>query len=228
MAELTRPLRSSFRSAEKTGGRRYSFQLMPAASVRNDAGSEAKLANEEASIGAHSPGVEPECIDPKSDFTKGLGMSFLCVLIGLDRSLPTLHVRLLKASPAICFAAIAPEFVVEARLRALAGVDLHIVVWRSFRADGQGVARDQHRGGNGLKQTIHGFFGGAQAPLGLRSRPKSSKRRGYSGALPNSAAKRFSPVRVKLTTRLPGVGSRAAQFNSVKRLITAAPSVPAR
>ena len=29
-------------------------------------------------------------------------------------------------------------------------------------------------------------------------------------------------------TRLPGVGSRAAQFNSVKRFITAAPSVPAR
>ena len=125
MAELTRPLRSSFRSAEKTGGRRYSFQLMPAASAWNEAGSGAKPANEEASIGAHSPGVEPECIDPKSDFTKGLGMSFLCALIGPDRSLPTLHVRLLKASPAICFAAIAPEFVVEARLRALAGVDLH-------------------------------------------------------------------------------------------------------
>jgi len=33
-------------------------------------------------------------------------------------------------------------------------------------------------------------------------------------------------VRVKLTTRLPGAGSRAAQFNSVNRLITAAPNVP--
>lgn len=50
----------------------------------------------------------------------------------------------------------------------------------------------------------------------------------YAGRFPNSAAKRFSPVRVKLTTRLPGAGSRAAQFSSVKRLITAAPSVPAR
>jgi len=39
---------------------------------------------------------------------------------------------------------------------------------------------------------------------------------------------RFSPVRVKFTTRLPGVGSRAAQFSSVKRFMTAAPSVPAR
>ncbi len=35
---------------------------------------------------------------------------------------------------------------------------------------------------------------------------------------------RFSPVRVKLTTRLPGVGSRAAQFSSVNRFITAAPA----
>ncbi len=46
--------------------------------------------------------------------------------------------------------------------------------------------------------------------------------------LPNSAAKRFSPVREKLTTRLPGAESRAAHFSSVKRVITAAPSVPAR
>jgi uncharacterized membrane protein YdfJ with MMPL/SSD domain len=47
-------------------------------------------------------------------------------------------------------------------------------------------------------------------------------------AVPNKAANRFSPVRVKLTTRLPGVESRAAHFSSVKRLIKAAPSVPAR
>ena len=46
--------------------------------------------------------------------------------------------------------------------------------------------------------------------------------------LPNSAANRFSPVRVKLTTRLPGAPSRAAQFSSVNLVIIAAPSVPAR
>jgi len=46
--------------------------------------------------------------------------------------------------------------------------------------------------------------------------------------LPNSAAKRFSPVRLKLTTRLPGAESRTAHFSSVKRFMTAAPSVPAR
>jgi hypothetical protein len=45
---------------------------------------------------------------------------------------------------------------------------------------------------------------------------------------PNSAANRFSPVRLKLTTRLPGVASRAAHFSSVNRAIIAAPSVPAR
>ncbi len=45
---------------------------------------------------------------------------------------------------------------------------------------------------------------------------------------PNSAANRFSPLRVKLTTRLPGVSSRAAHFSSVKRVSSAAPSVPAR
>jgi hypothetical protein len=50
----------------------------------------------------------------------------------------------------------------------------------------------------------------------------------HASSPPNSAAKRFSPVRVKLTTRLPGAESRAAQFSSVKRRITAAPSVPAR
>jgi len=49
-----------------------------------------------------------------------------------------------------------------------------------------------------------------------------------SPASPNSAAKRFSPLRVKLTTRLPGAASRAAHFSSVNRVITAAPSVPAR
>src|SRR6202162_3304419 len=36
---------------------------------------------------------------------------------------------------------------------------------------------------------------------------------------PNSAANRFSPARLKLTTRLPGAVSRAAHFNSVKRVI---------
>ena len=45
---------------------------------------------------------------------------------------------------------------------------------------------------------------------------------------PNSAANRFSPFREKLTTRLPGVESRAAHFSSVKRVNSAAPKVPAR
>jgi hypothetical protein len=45
---------------------------------------------------------------------------------------------------------------------------------------------------------------------------------------PNSAANRFSPLRLKLTTRLPGTLSRAAHFSSVNLVIIAAPSVPAR
>ena len=45
---------------------------------------------------------------------------------------------------------------------------------------------------------------------------------------PNSAANRFSPLRLKLTTRLPGVASRTAHFSSVNRVMMAAPSVPAR
>jgi hypothetical protein len=45
---------------------------------------------------------------------------------------------------------------------------------------------------------------------------------------PNSSANRFSPLRVKLTTRLPGAESRAAHFSSVNRVIMAAPNVPAR
>ena len=61
-------------------------------------------------------------------------------------------------------AAIAPEFVVEARFRALAGVDLYGVVaefGHSFGADGQGVAREQHRGGNDLKRMVHGGLVGS-------------------------------------------------------------------
>lgn len=44
----------------------------------------------------------------------------------------------------------------------------------------------------------------------------------------NSAANRFSPIREKFTTRLPGAELRAAHFSSVNRAIIAAPSVPAR
>ena len=55
----------------------------------------------------------------------------------------------------------------------------------------------------------------------------NAARRRYSAA-PNSVANRFSPFLEKLTTRLPGVTSRAAHFNSVKRSIKAAPKVPAR
>ncbi len=44
--------------------------------------------------------------------------------------------------------------------------------------------------------------------------------------MPNSAWNRFSPLRLKLTTRLPGAASRAAHFSSVKRFIMAAPNVP--
>ena len=51
--------------------------------------------------------------------------------------------------------------------------------------------------------------------------------KGYSPT-PNNAAKCFSPLRVKLTMRLPGAESRAAHFSSANRVIMAAPSVPAR
>ena len=80
-------------------------------------------------------------------------------------------------------------------------------------------------GGRGLLDTI-----GVQLVLAGR-RSGGEPERAQMSALwlsPNSAANRFSPVRVKLTTRLPGAGSRAAQFSSVKRFIIAAPSVPAR
>lgn len=45
---------------------------------------------------------------------------------------------------------------------------------------------------------------------------------------PNSAANRLSPRWLKFTTRLPGVESREAHFSSANRVISAAPSVPAR
>src|SRR3954454_8398313 len=57
---------------------------------------------------------------------------------------------------------------------------------------------------------------------------RSSSRDGYcrSSACPNSAANRFSPLRLKLTMRLPGGGSGAPQFGAGNAVMSAAPSVP--
>ena len=67
----------------------------------------------------------------------------------------------------------------------------------------------------------------ARAGTAIRSLPFEPRPRRYSCS-PNRAANRFSPWRVKLTTRLPGAASRAAHFSSVNRFNNAAPSVPAR
>jgi len=78
------------------------------------------------------------------------------------------------------------------------------------------------------KPRVSGAFRRRGASARGKCRPEYDHSAAWASTLPNNAANRFSPVRVKLTTRLPGAGSRAAQFSSVKRFITAAPSVPAR
>ena len=98
---------------------------------------------------------------------------------------------------------------------------------RGVSKDGRGVAYPSRLAEDGehLRMTVVPVW--PSTKIGDRC-VKPAVTDAYYFSAPNSAANCFSPLRVKLTMRLPGVGSRAAHFSSVNRVIMAAPSVPAR